>query len=232
MGFVRQKYLDSHLSNGDIVLRHHLQVVDDSVEISELDVYDDRLIVLEMVAMTDSPTHDNSGERALHAEDQCTQQLSPSRSITSGIAPSSPSEPILPVMSPEEKIKLPAQDQISTLTHSGNSPPSMQSSHPAHLNVTKDNFPPPNPEKAHGFQESALNVAEMQQGNRRTVQLQTLLRSGIPDVLETGVERGVELLCRLKALMMDRMTNDLETQQRLKQIGSFYNPHLSHLMHR
>ncbi|KAL8711916.1 MAG: hypothetical protein Q9225_007039 [Loekoesia sp. 1 TL-2023] len=220
VGFVRQKFLDSQQPKGDTVLRHRSQVIDDYVKIGELDVYDDHLIVLEATTITGTPPYDDSGERALHAKDQSTQQLSSPHRITSGIAHSSRSEPILPVMSVEEKIELSTQDKTSSLTPSGTSPPLLESSELAHSNVMNNSSSPPDPEKAYESQESTLNVAEMQQGNRRTIQLQTLLRSGNPDVLEAGVQEGMKLLDRLKGVMLDRMEDDLHAEQLLKQIES------------
>ncbi|KAL8825164.1 MAG: hypothetical protein Q9170_007904 [Blastenia crenularia] len=67
---------------------------------------------------------------------------------------------------------------------------------------------------------SVLSDAIAKPGNPETIKLQALLATGIPHMLEVGVEEGLKLLDRLKGLLLEENVNDPDAKQQLNQIES------------
>ncbi len=68
--------------------------------------------------------------------------------------------------------------------------------------------------------EPPITSAELQDQKHKSFQLQTLLKDAGPEMLETSVEQGVELLDQLKAPLLNKMENSPDAEQWIQQIDN------------
>ena len=70
--------------------------------------------------------------------------------------------------------------------------------------------------------EPAGPTEEVEGEQQKSFQLQGLLKDAGPEMLEQSVEEGVKLLDDLKGPLIEKMTNDQDSEQWLQQIGMLY----------
>ncbi|KAL8946392.1 MAG: hypothetical protein Q9222_007207 [Ikaeria aurantiellina] len=239
---VRQKYLEKNDTGDNIVLRHQATVLEnDDITMSELDVYGDHLIVLEAITEQDLPFRKNFGREPLHAMSQITNAINTnlySPINSSSRMPSVKREPGYDVNdenSPPVRVKEGTPSMLSTISSSSSSLPLAQQrfqgwntermprkydqQQQARYSTPTTSFSTPG--RTSGSRSTRSPSPPIKgEPKQRTFQLQALLQDANPDVLEHGVEEGLRLLDRIKAPMADKLADNADAQQWIKQMGA------------
>ena len=73
----------------------------------------------------------------------------------------------------------------------------------------------------HELQEGrrSLSPSSVRDEGQQSFQIHRLLKDAEPEILEEGVDQGVKLLQKLKALMQEKASNGSDASQWIKQIG-------------
>ncbi|KAL8709618.1 MAG: hypothetical protein Q9220_005710 [cf. Caloplaca sp. 1 TL-2023] len=237
---VRQKYLEKNETSGNIVLRHQKTVLEnDDITMSELDVYGDHLVVLEAITESDFPSRKNFGREPLHATSRT------SNAINTNLY--SPVNPFDRMPSVKQELGDDVNDEnnspawmkdgtpsaLSTISSSSSSRPLAQQRYAglaaeripqeypqARSTTPNTSVPASTPSKADESQstKSSAPVKEEPEEKRRVFQLQALLQDANPEILERGVQEGVRLLEGVKAPMVEKLAENADAQQWIKQI--------------